>query len=159
MHTIALLVAALMATAGTAVIAWRIDPRRGSGFMNAAVNPWLLRMGLTGGRHSEIAPLEHVGRASGTRRLTPVHPEPTDDGFRIVVPLGDRSQWARNVMAAGRCRIQLHGQVYELDQPRMVAAREAAHLPGAVRAAMAALGFEYLVLRTLAVERGKWLRR
>ena len=33
------------------------------------------------------------------------------------MPLGDRSEWARNVLAAGHCRMQLHDVVYELDEP------------------------------------------
>ena len=30
-------------------------------------------------------------------------------------PLGDHSEWARNVLAAGHCRLQLRDVVYELD--------------------------------------------
>ncbi|HEX5825261.1 MAG TPA: hypothetical protein VFY18_12455, partial [Candidatus Limnocylindrales bacterium] len=83
---------------------------------------------------------------------TPVHPEPTREGFRIVVPLGMQSEWARNVIAAGRCRMQLHDQVFDLDEPAMVDAREAKDLPGPLRRVMAALGFKYLDLRTLATQ-------
>ena len=50
---------------------------RGSGpmFVNTVVNPRLLRRGLAGGGASEIGTIEHFGRRSGVRRLTPVHPE------------------------------------------------------------------------------------
>jgi deazaflavin-dependent oxidoreductase (nitroreductase family) len=142
--------AALGALVAGAVVAWRRNPRIGSGTMNAVVNPVLLRRGLAGGGRSEIGTLEHVGRTSGIRRLTPVHPEPTPEGFRIVVPLGAHSQWARNVLAAGQCRIQLHDIVYDLDEPAMIPASDATDLPAAVRAAMSKLGFEYLTLRTFA---------
>ena len=74
--------------------------------------PRLLQRGLAGGAKSEIGTLEHFGRMSGVRRLTPVHPEPTPAGFRVMVPLGSHSQWARNVLAAGHCRLQLHDVVY-----------------------------------------------
>jgi deazaflavin-dependent oxidoreductase (nitroreductase family) len=114
------------------------------------VNPVLLRRGLAGHRRSEIAALEHVGRRSGTKRLTPVHPEATQNGFRIVVPLGMQSEWARNVIAAGHCRIHLHDQVFDLDEPAMVDAGEAKDLPWPLRRVMAALGFKYLNLRLLA---------
>ena len=133
---------------------WRRNRRIGSAFVNSVVNPGLLRRGLSGGRASEIGTLEHVGRRSGVRRLTPVHPEPTRDGFRVLVPLGVQSQWARNVMAAGRCRLQLHDQVFELDEPMMVAASEAESVPWAVRRVMAALDFRYLNLRTFASSPG-----
>ena len=96
---------AVPAVTGGAVVAgaslWRRNPRIGTAFVNSVVNPALLRRGLAGYGRSEIGTLEHVGRKSGVRRLTPVHPEPTPTGFRIIVPLGMRSEWARNVIAAG----------------------------------------------------------
>lgn len=122
-----------------------------SAFANRAVKPWLLERGLAGGEHSEIGPLEHVGRRWGTVRLTPVHPEPTATGFRFIILLGMQSEWARNVLAAGRCRIGLHEQVYELVEPRFASPSELTDLPRVMRAVMAALGFRYLVLETLAV--------
>ncbi len=147
--------AALGATAGVAIVVWRRNPRLGSGFVNSVVNPSLLQHGLAGGAKSEIGTLEHVGRVSGVVRLTPVHPEPTPGGFRILVPLGPHSQWARNVMAAGHCRLQLRDVIYELDEPMMIAASHADDLPTPVRGVLAALGFEYLTLRTLNCRRGR----
>lgn len=129
---------------------WRRDPRVGTAFVNSVVNPVLVRRGLAGNGRSEIATLEHVGRTSGMKRLTPVHPEATQNGFRIVVPLGKQSEWARNVIAAGHCRIHLHDQIFDLDEPAMVDAGEVKDLPWPVRRVMAALGFKYLNLRTFA---------
>ncbi len=147
-----------IAAATTVVIGafwvWRRDPRIGSGFVNSVMNPWLISRGLAGGEASEIGMLEHVGRKSGIRRLTPVHPEPTSEGFRIVLPLGPNSQWALNVLAAGHCRMQLHETVYDLAEPTMIPADDADNLPAAVRAAMAGLGFRYLTLRTTGERRG-----
>lgn len=141
---------ALGVVAGATVVVWRRNPRLGSTFVNTVVNPRLVGRGLAGGAKSEIGALEHVGRTSGIRRLTPVHPEPTHDGFRIVVPLGPSSHWARNVLAAGHCRLQLHEMVYDLDEPTIIGAGEADNLPAAVRGIMAGLGFQYLTLRTFA---------
>ena len=129
---------AFPAVTGAALVAavglWRRNPRIGTAFVNSVVNPALLRRGLAGYGRSEIGTLEHVGRKSGVRRLTPVHPEPTPAGFRIIVPLGMRSEWARNVIAAGHCRLLLHDQVFDLDEPAMVDAGEAQ------RSAVAAAG-------------------
>jgi hypothetical protein len=133
---------------------WRRNPRMGTAFVNSVVNPVLVRRGLAGHGRSEIGTLEHVGRKSGLRRLTPVHPEPTPAGFRIIVPLGMRSEWARNVIAAGHCRLRLHDDVFDLDEPAMVDAGEAKDLPWPVRRVMAALGFRYLNLRTFAARGG-----
>lgn len=146
--------AALGAVVGGTVIYWRRNPRLGTRFMNVVVNPALLRRGLAGGKLSELGTIEHVGRSSGIRRLTLVHPEPTADGFRIMVPLGPHSEWAHNVLAAGHCRLQLHEQVYDLDEPVMLQASDVRDLPFAVRGVMRVLGFQYLGLRTFAVNPG-----
>ena len=148
-RTIALAIPAV--TAVYAIRAWRRNPRMGTAFVNTVVNPLILRRGLAGGARSEIGSLEHVGRVSGVRRLTLVHPEPTPDGFRVLVPLGGKSQWARNVLAAGHCRMHLHDQVFDLDEPAMVSAPEAADLQWLVRRLMAALGIRYIRLHTFAV--------
>jgi hypothetical protein len=149
---------ALPAVTGAAVVGaagmWRRNPRIGTAFVNSVVNPALLRRGLAGYGRSEIGTLEHVGRKSGVRRLTPVHPEPTPAGFRIIVPLGMRSEWARNVVAAGHCRVLLHDQVLDLDEPAMVDAGEVQDLPWPLRRVLAGLGFQYLNLRTFASHPG-----
>ena len=110
------------------VAVWRRNRRLGTGFVNRVVNPLLLERGLAGRRASELGMLEHVGRRTGLRRLTPVHPEATASGFRIMVPLAEDSEWARNVLAAGHCRLQLHDRVYELDEPVMVAPEVVGHI-------------------------------
>jgi hypothetical protein len=148
---------AVPAMTGAAVVAavglWR-NPRIGTAFVNSEVNPALIRRGLAGYGRSEIGTLEHFGRKSGVRRLTPVHPEPTPAGFRIIVPLGMRSQWARNVIAAGHCRLLLHDLVFDLDEPAMVEAGQAQDLAWPLRRVLEALGFQYLNLRTFASHSG-----
>ncbi len=136
-------------------VAWIRNPRLGSGFANEVVNPLLVRRGLAGSGRSELGTLEHVGRVSGTRRLTPVHPVRTETGFRIVVPLGERSEWVRNVLAAGHCRMQLHDVVYELDEPVLLAASELPDVPAPVAWALDRVGVEYLLLRRFAEAPGR----
>lgn len=148
------LILALGVVTGGAVIYWRRNPRFGTGFVNSIVNPTMLRRGLAGGRASEIGTIEHFGRTTGIRRLTPVHPEPTPGGFRIIVPLGPHSQLARNVLAAGHCRLQFHELVYDLDEPTMVPAGVVDNLPAAVRSVASGLGFEYIKLRTFGTNPG-----
>lgn len=152
--SIAAAAAGLVGIAAGAFILWRRNPRIGTGFLNSVVDPFLVRRGISGSGASEIGTLEHVGRKSGTRHLTPVYPEPTSDGFRVVVPLGSQSEWAHNVVAAGHCRLQLHDLVYDLDEPTMVPGGDIAELPRVVRRAMTALGFEYLKLRTFGSKPG-----
>jgi hypothetical protein len=131
-------------------IYWRWFPRAGLRWTNEQFNPWLVERGWSGAGRSEIATIEHLGRKTGTRHLTPVHAVPTYDGFRIVVPLAERSQWALNVLATGYCRLQLRGIVYELDEPRLIEPADVRDVQGPVRWMEHRLGFKYLRLHTFA---------
>ncbi len=144
----------LAALGGAVIVLWRRNRRVGTGLMNERVNPYLLRRGVSGSARGQIATLEHVGRRSGIRRLTLVHPERTDDGFRVLVPLADRSEWARNVLAVGHCRMSLEGTVYELDEPALVGSRQIPGLPAVRRTLERLLGFKYLQLRRFAEHPG-----
>jgi hypothetical protein len=156
MRKLVLAVAALAAAlvAGLAVY-WRWFPRAGLKWTNERFNPWLVEHGLSGAGRSEIGTLEHFGRRTGTRHLTPIHPVPTAEGFRVVVPLADRSEWARNVLAAGHCRIQLRDVVHELDEPVLVRAIDVRELPRPIRWAEERLGFRYLLLHRFAEHPGE----
>ncbi len=145
MRKLVLIVAALVAAGAGVVVAWRRNPRIGTHLTNEVLNPFFVERGISGVGRSELGTLEHVGRVTGTRHLTPVHPVPTAEGFRIVVPLGAKSEWARNVIAAGRCRIQLHDTVYELDEPVLLTAGEMPDTAGAPLLDL--LGVQYLLLR------------
>jgi hypothetical protein len=129
---------------------WRRNPRTGTRFVNEVVDPWLQRRGIVDRSSGELAILEHVGRHSGLVRHALIHPEATPDGIRILVPVGVESQWARNVIAAGHCRVQIGERVVELDEPLLVEPSEIEDLPGPVSALYAWLGFRYLVLHRFA---------
>jgi hypothetical protein len=148
------LIGVLVAAAGVSVLAWRHNPRMGTRLTNDVVNPLLVRRGISGAGRSELGTLEHVGRRTGTRHLTPIHPVPTEDGFRIVVPLGPKSQWAQNVLNAGHCRLQLHDIVYDLDEPVLLAAGELPDIAMPVARVLDALGVQYLLLRRFAERPG-----
>lgn len=141
-------------TIGGAVLWWRRHPRTGSTWVNRVANPWLVRRGVARLSRGEIGLLEHVGRRSGIVRFTPVHPVPTADGFRIIVPLGSESQWARNVLAAGHCRLQVGEEIHELDEPRLIAPALAEGVPAVAARLMDWLGFRYLALRRFARRSG-----
>jgi len=131
-----------------AALWWRQHRRLGADLVNRVVDPWLIRRGLIGGSRGELALVEHVGRKSGIVRRTPIHPMPTADGFRIIIPIGERSEWARNVLAAGHCRLVLGDRLLELDEPVLERPAEVPGLPRLVRALFEWLGFRYLRLRT-----------
>jgi hypothetical protein len=143
-----------LAAIAALVVARRRNRRIGRRMMNEVIDPWLIRQGIAGGR-SELGTLEHFGRRTGTRHLTPVHPVATEDGFRIVVPLGWQSEWARNVLAAGHCRLQLANVVFDLDEPAMLAPHDVEAVGETARRIAERLGFMYLRLHRFAQRPGR----
>lgn len=141
-NLIAVLAAAV--TLGGAVVWWRQNRRAGAALVNRTVNPWLERRGLVAGSRGELALIEHVGRTSGTVRRTPIHPIRMQDGFRIIVPIGERSEWARNVLAAGHARLLLEDRLVELDEPVLEKPSDVTELSRPVAALFEWLGFRYL---------------
>lgn len=145
-HRILLVAVGTGAAAVLAITWWRGHRRFGAGFVTRVIDPWLVRRGVVAKTGGEIGLIEHVGRRSGKVRISPVHPVPVDGGFRIVVPLGLESQWVRNVLAAGHCRIETNGVVYELDNPRLVLPSLVDGVPPIAGPVMDWLGFRYLEL-------------
>lgn len=84
------------------------------------INPLVLRLAGT-----RLLPLygviEHRGRRSGKVYRTPVVVRPTGDGFVVPMPWGERTDWYRNVKAAGVCIIRWKGRDYRLTQPELIA--------------------------------------
>jgi hypothetical protein len=150
-----LLVAALgLAGVVALVVGWMRYTRLGAGFASVVVNPYLVRRGLSGTGASDLATLERVGRPTGVRRLTPLHAIATPDGVRFAVPLGDRSEWARNVLAAGRCRMQYRDRLVELDEPRLLAPTDDPAMGPVLGRLAEWLGWKYLVLRRVGETEG-----
>jgi hypothetical protein len=118
--------------------------------MNSTVNPWLMDHGIPGSAKAEIGTLEHVGRTSGTTFFTPVHPTIRDDMVLIPAPLGVGSQWAQNVLATGRARLQLHETLYELDRPEMITVMEAGLVAAQLAPPFDHLGWRYVRLHLVA---------
>lgn len=63
--------------------------------------------------------IRHTGRTSGKAYETPVGAVATDDGFLISLPYG-RSNWARNVLAAGAATFVFEGATYDVDSPEII---------------------------------------
>jgi deazaflavin-dependent oxidoreductase (nitroreductase family) len=69
--------------------------------------------------------LTHVGRTSGATYRTPLDAYPVDGGYLFVLVYGPRSDWARNVLAAGHAWLRVDGREMELVAPRLVGKAEA----------------------------------
>jgi len=86
------------------------------------VNPLILK--FAGRRYSPHAVVCHKGRKSARSYTTPIVIEPVTDGFIIPLPYGTDVDWCRNILAAGQCSIQWHGNSYSVVEPALVNAED-----------------------------------
>jgi deazaflavin-dependent oxidoreductase (nitroreductase family) len=89
------------------------------------VNPRQMRTAGTPGAYAGI--VRHAGRRTGRPYETPVVPLPSQHGFVIVLPYGARSEWVRNVLAAGSATIVHEGCSYDVVDPVLIPTRDADH--------------------------------
>ena len=117
---------------GTSIPRSQPGPQTGpqSGFsatvrkMARVVNPLVLK--LAGTRLLPLyAVIEHRGRSSGKLYRTPVVVRPIGEGFIVPMPWGMRTDWYRNVKAAGECVIRWKGRDYQVGQPEVITAAAA----------------------------------
>jgi deazaflavin-dependent oxidoreductase (nitroreductase family) len=100
-----------------------------------------------------IGRVHHVGRRSGKPYQTPTGIAVVGDTAVIPLSFGNRSDWSRNVRAAGNCVVQLGGKSYRATQPRFVDAASAKPIVRRAFDPMNRLGFrffgikQYLLLR------------
>jgi deazaflavin-dependent oxidoreductase (nitroreductase family) len=64
--------------------------------------------------------LTHVGRKSGRVYRTPVNVFRAPEGFLIALTYGRESEWVRNVIAAGGCKLETRRVLYQLSAPTVV---------------------------------------
>lgn len=92
-------------------------PRWLARFNRRVMNP----RGISGGRWPVLV---HTGRRSGKTHRTPIAAYPFDRGYLFTLNYGAESDWARNVVAAGRAGLEIDGERVELTHPRILPARE-----------------------------------
>ena len=94
------------------------------GPMTKVLNPLITR--LAGRPHFHMAArLTHTGRRSGRTYVTPVGARRAGDVVLIPLTFGSRSDWSRNVLAAGHCSLRLDGVDYDATAPTLLTAQEA----------------------------------
>ncbi|NNF55235.1 MAG: nitroreductase family deazaflavin-dependent oxidoreductase, partial [Acidimicrobiales bacterium] len=69
--------------------------------------------------------LIHEGRTSGRTYETPLDAHAVDGGYIFIVNYGARSDWVKNILAAGRATLRLGAQEIELSMPRLLTEDEA----------------------------------
>jgi deazaflavin-dependent oxidoreductase (nitroreductase family) len=77
------------------------------------------------------AVVHHVGRKSGKPYKTPVVAALIEGGLVMPLPYGTDTDWCLNVVAAGRCTIELGKETYEASEPEIIGEEAAlAAFPG-----------------------------
>ena len=83
---------------------------------------------LAGRRHVPMAQIRHIGRRTGRSYLTSVGARVSGSVVLIPLTFGNRSDWARNVYAAGQCWVHVNGYTFRAERPRFLAAADVAPL-------------------------------
>ena len=79
---------------------------------------------ISGSRGSTWGLLTHVGRRSGRDYQTPLAVHPYRNGFLVPLTYGPRTDWYRNLVAAGTGTLAWQGQTYRVERPEIVSGRE-----------------------------------
>jgi deazaflavin-dependent oxidoreductase (nitroreductase family) len=103
-------------------------------------------------RRSPFGVLHHVGRRSGAQYHTPVAAARTSDGVLVPLMYGPDTDWCRNILAAGHCRLTFDGEELALTAPHVVRAAVAeSQLPPEAQQRWLGQGIEhYLSLKHAA---------
>ena len=93
-------------------------------FNKHILNPAMMLM--AGRKHWYAGVIEHTGRRSGNKYATPVVVERVNDGFIIPLHYGTQVDWLRNVLAARRATVRVHGKTYQAVEPQIIDAAKVA---------------------------------
>lgn len=92
--------------------------------MSRVLNPLVRK--LAGKKHMAMAAqMHHRGRRSGRSFMTPVGAKLSGGYFLIPLTFGNRSDWCRNVRAAGGATIRCRGVDYHVIEPEILDAKAA----------------------------------
>ena len=89
------------------------------GPLTRMLNPLMRRLAGRPGQPL-LGVVYHVGRHSGRTYATPVGIGSTGAAMLIPLTFGAGSDWCRNVLAAGGCKITWRGREYTTDEPQLV---------------------------------------
>jgi deazaflavin-dependent oxidoreductase (nitroreductase family) len=93
--------------------------------------------------------LKHVGRRSGRVYRTPVNVFRAPNRFIIALTYSSKSEWVKNVIAAGGCELKTRGEQYRLSAPKVVRDPARRQFPIPVRVVLRIVGAdEYMELAT-----------
>lgn len=82
---------------------------------------------ISGTERSSWGLLTHVGRRSGRVYQTSLGAHPYRDGFLLPLGYGPRTDWYRNLMAAGGGTLAWKGRTCELERPELISGPDVMH--------------------------------
>jgi deazaflavin-dependent oxidoreductase (nitroreductase family) len=122
-------------------------PRRLARFNRVATNR--VTMAVAGWAPG-FAVIEHVGRNSAKAYRTPVTAFRRDETLTVALTYGPRTDWVRNVLAAGGCHARIGGTTLRLREPRLVHDEQRRPVPAFVRVVLRVLGAaDFLEMRVV----------
>jgi deazaflavin-dependent oxidoreductase (nitroreductase family) len=96
------------------------------------------------GRFADRVPgfgvITHVGRKSGRTYRTPVNVFRSPGSFLVALTYGREAEWAKNVLAAGGCKLVTRGRQYQLGDPRIIHDPTRGEFPFVVRTVLGIIG-------------------
>jgi deazaflavin-dependent oxidoreductase (nitroreductase family) len=98
--------------------------------------------------------LTHVGRKSGRVYRTPVNVFRAPQGFLIALTYGRESEWVRNVIAAGGCKLETRGVQHQLSAPTIVHDPTRRRFPIPVRIVLRLIGADDFMQLSTSEPRG-----
>jgi len=100
---------------------------------------------LAGRRHFPMAAQSHhVGRRSGKPYVTSVGARVHNEIVLIPLTFGNRSDWVRNLYAAGECAVRVNGADYHAVAPQFIAIVQVAGLLRSMFRPVERLVFKFL---------------
>lgn len=102
---------------------------------------------------SDFGRIVHVGRRSGRVYRTPMLGFARGDRIVFALTYGPRTQWVRNVLAAGSCDFEMRRLTRHLVEPRLVHDRERRLVPPLIGRVLGWLGVDdFLEMRVTAAQ-------
>ena len=95
-------------------------------FNKHVLNPMMLH--LAGRKHWYAGVIRHTGRRTGRIHLTPVVAVRVADHIVTPLPYGTDTDWLRNALEAGEATITTGGERFDVINPRVIEATDAATL-------------------------------
>jgi deazaflavin-dependent oxidoreductase (nitroreductase family) len=82
----------------------------------------------------------NTGRKSGRTYRTPVNVFAREGGYVIALTYGRESEWVRNVLSSGGCRLETRGRSLRLTNPHLYHDEDRSAVPPPVRVVLGFMG-------------------